>query len=190
MEACMTMAASKHAASGGQSVLEFLLLLPLMMALIMLMIRVNLVIQEGIVDQQWARAQALFVSANGAVYPRRPLIIQDLAGLNYNQFVVGVSDTFIKSTDAEGDGGGRATASVYDISGGKLAGSDQNTEEPAQRSKVRVRNTVTLCTPVITVGGAPVRRTLNGVLASYNMPENPKSYASCSSPLGYITNEQ
>ena len=58
--------------------LEFLVMLPLMVGLAMLMIRVNTVIQMGIVNQQYARAQALFVAGNGSEYPQRSDIAFDL----------------------------------------------------------------------------------------------------------------
>ncbi len=54
----MTTAASLSHPESGQSVLEFLLLIPLIVALTVLLVKMNAVIQVSIVNQQYARAQA------------------------------------------------------------------------------------------------------------------------------------
>jgi len=43
----------------GQSVLEFVFMLPILLGLIVIMVRSNTVIQMSIVNQKYARAQAL-----------------------------------------------------------------------------------------------------------------------------------
>lgn len=171
----------------GQSVLEFLYLLPLLVALTMLMIRVNTAIQMDIVNEQWVREMALYISGNGANYPRRPGIIDQLAPLGYNQLVIGMASTYVSSSDGEGDGSnGAVDAPVYNIAGSKILGSDAPQEEPDNRSRIRIRSTVTLCLPLITVGSSPVFNNSSGTLA-YNLPDSPAAYANvfCQSQLGY-----
>ena len=72
--------------------LEFLLMLPVMMGLVILMIRVNSAIQVSIVDQQYARAQAHFLTFGSPVFPQISQRVPNLDGKGYNQMVMGVSD--------------------------------------------------------------------------------------------------
>lgn len=129
----------------GQSVLEFLILVPLMVGLIILLVRVNSAIQVAIVDQQYARAQTLFLTMNSNTYPRLALRVGQLDKKDYNQMILGVSDTAPPPGDS-GAGSFPPDATVQDIGGKKVRGSDEPQAEPEQRSLVRVRNTVALCT--------------------------------------------
>jgi hypothetical protein len=81
----------------GQSLLEFLLMLPMMLGLIVIMSRVNTAIQASIVDQQYARMQTLWLTFNSPVYPKLGLQASELNGKNYNQMMIGVSDNEITS---------------------------------------------------------------------------------------------
>lgn len=179
--------AGASGSADGQSVLEFLFLLPVMVSLTLLLIRVNTAIQIGIVNEQWVREMVLYISGNGAIYPRRPAIMTDLANLGYNQIVLGMASDYVASSDGWGDGSnGAVDAPVYNIAGNKVLGSDAAQEEPSNRSRIRVRSTVTLCLPLITVGGSPVLGNNNGGIA-YNLPDSPSSYANafCESRLEY-----
>lgn len=130
----------------GQSVIEFLIVLPVMVGLVMLLVRVNTVIQASIVNQQYVRAQTLFLAFNSAHYPELRLRKTQLDDLGYNQMILGMSEKAI----AEGTNT-QADASVFSIvsTNGKRnanPGSDEAQTEPEQRGKVRVRTTATLCT--------------------------------------------
>jgi hypothetical protein len=50
----------------GQSLLEFLLMFPMLLALVIVLIRVNTAIQISIVNQQYARAQTFVLTSNAA----------------------------------------------------------------------------------------------------------------------------
>ena len=126
----------------GQSVLEFLLMLPMMVALVIILVRVNTVIQVSIVNQQYARAQALWLTFNSPVYPQLRLRESQLTNKQYNQMVIGVSDN-----PAPPAGDYVPKASVQNIARKKNpGGSNEAKEQPRERSQVRVRDTVTLCT--------------------------------------------
>ncbi|MBI2712240.1 MAG: hypothetical protein HYX41_05185 [Bdellovibrio sp.] len=127
----------------GQSVLEFLFSLPLLLGLSALLIRMNTVIQMGIVNQQYARAQALYVAFNSPWFPEMDRKIQ-MVTKRQNAFLVGIS-----AEPAPDDASDYApSAPQYNVARGRKhagMGSDANREEPTNRAKVRVRSTVTLC---------------------------------------------
>lgn len=138
--------------SEGQSILEFLLMLPALVGLIVLLVRVNSAIQVSIVNQQYARAQALFLAFNSPVYPELALRESQLTDKGYNHMLIGVSDN---SSPGEGQVYEPLATTAY-VARKKGQGSNDNGAEPKQRGSVRVRTTVTLCTQpnIIKVGGA------------------------------------
>jgi hypothetical protein len=170
----------------GQSVLEFLLVLPILMTIVALIIRVNTAIQMSIVDQKYARAQALFVAGNAAEYPLRAGVVTDLAQNGMNQFVVGVSEDPPRDPNG-GEGDQRVSASTYYIGRrpGGMNESPDTGDDITKRVTIRVRNTVTLCLPMIYLDGKPAFEFSAGGGGSpkYNYKEDPKSWQFCSSKL-------
>jgi hypothetical protein len=166
----------------GQSVLEFLLILPLLIAVLTLIIRTNTVIQMSIVDQKYARAQTLTIAGNAAEYPLRAGIVSYLGKNGMNQLIVGVSEHHLES-GSDGGGGQSATASTYYIGRRPAMQEDTEAGEVDHRLTIRVRNTVTLCLPTISVGGKPAFDfNPNGPSGgTYNYPEDPKAWQFCSS---------
>ena len=149
--------------SRGQSIIEFLLVLPMMVGLVGLLMRVNTAMQASIVNQQYARLQTHFLTFNSAVYPELRLRKANLDDKGYNQMLIGVSETAI----AEGVNQ-IPDASVFGISSPRAQqGSDEPQTEPDRRAKVRIRSSVTLCTqtqvftngsgtgPLMELGGSP-----------------------------------
>lgn len=174
----------------GQSVLEFLLFLPVFLTLLLLLYRIQLAIQVSIVNQQYARSQALFLTFNHPYYPE--LVRQGLMRqYPLNQMVLGVSDNL-----ASGESYSPQATLQSIIRPGKPLGSDAPKEEPLLRGKVRVRGTVTLCTSpwwIQNGSGAPVLNLPLGSQANgfpamgvYQMSEASQwgSYL-CGSPLTY-----
>lgn len=137
-------------ARGGQSIVEFMLILPVAVGFFVVMVRVNTAIQVGIVNQQYARMQALFLAYNSDRFPRLGQISQNFVRQGFNHMVIGVSD------NAPRDGGDvRPEATTQSITRKPRppASADRPGEEPRERAAVRVRSTVTLCTQVHAVGG-------------------------------------
>jgi Flp pilus assembly protein TadG len=170
----------------GQSVLEFMLMLPLMLGLAMLMIRVNTVIQMGIVNQQYARAQALYTAGNGAEYPRREQIVSVLSGVKYNQLVIGISD---EEDPLDGDLSTQKTATAYKIVPASVTGyNDSAQTEAQQRGNIRVRTSVSLCLPILVSGGMPIRPVfpLASDAQRWSMSDIPKQFSFCSAPQPYV----
>lgn len=134
----------------GQSVLEFLLMVPAMLAMTLLVIRINTVIQMGIVNQQYSREQLFILSGNHPVYPRLDRR-EFLAKTGLNRLTLGVAEEQVAADT------GAYTASTFYIHRRPGLGSEENGEEVKERANVRVRNTVTICTPVYTLdpGGGP-----------------------------------
>lgn len=166
----------------GQGVVEFLFVLPVILLMSMFLVRTNTVIQMSIVNQKYARAQNLFLTYNSAEYPD---LARRVAQPNKEHQTV-----LVASNPAPRDGAGGEGrvffASTFKIKPGKggyfesfkrdsgpdsgaergIAGRAEGEDAEGQRdivrerTFVRVRNTVTLCTPWNT--------TLN---PSQNMPQ-------------------
>jgi hypothetical protein len=150
----------------GQSVFEFLMMLPMLFGMVIILTRVNTAIQISIVNQQYARAQTLFLAFNSPIYPSLDHQVLDLIAKSTNQMIVGVSDNPPGASKSY-----TPQATVQHISRKKsVPAPDTPNEEPTIRAKVRIRNTVTLCTPtfflkqqggavteILRVGGNPLR---------------------------------
>jgi hypothetical protein len=140
----------------GQSLIEFLLLLPLLVGTVVILVRVNTAIQISIVNQQYARAQALFIAHHSPNFPRLRHHDRFLERVS-NQMVIGVSENNRPDDDDGSDYVPAASTQIVARSR-KLAGTDGNAGEiPDLRGKVRIRNTISLCTQPI------VMKTPNGV---------------------------
>lgn len=129
------------------------MVLPLMAGFFLILLRVNMAMQVSIVNQQYARSQALFLAYNSAVYPELRLQNSSLNEKRYNQMIIGVSD----NTPPDDTGGKyQPRATTQNITQKKVGGSEEAHQEPERRAAVRIRNTVTLCTQtnVIDEGGS------------------------------------
>ena len=156
----------------GQSILEFCFMLPVMVGLAMILFRVNTTIQMSIVNQQYARAQALFLTFNHSIYPYRDLRFAQLTRKGYNQMVIGVSD------NPAAVGGYSPAASTFTISK-QPGGSEETRKEPERRSNVRVRTTVSICTQPNVIG--PNQPILDPSTGLYALSESTK-FDLCRSP--------
>ncbi len=137
---------------GGQSVLEFAFLLPVLMGLVALMIKVNMAMQISIVNQQYARAHIHWLTFNSAIYPAISQRNVNFTPLGYNQMVIGVAGNPAPEESSESY---RPIASTQNITRDPKNKNvtDEERAEPSERAKVRVRNTVALCTQSNVIGG-------------------------------------
>jgi len=129
----------------GQSLLEFLFMLPLMIGLIVIMVRVNSAIQVSIVNQKYSRSMALSLAQNSPYYPRKELQADNFIQSGYNRMVIGVADKPISDTDNRAEATTQLVVRDQVIAGGEGAAQ----AEPVERALVRVRTTVSLCTHTI-----------------------------------------
>jgi hypothetical protein len=169
----------------GQSVIEFALLLPLLVAMGMIMIRVNVAMQVSIVNQQYARAQVLFLAFNSPYYPELGFQ-QSLLERKANQVVVGVSDT-VYAADQGPETPPEATV-IRVTRSKKVVGSNASKETPASRSMVRIRTTVTLCTQTYWMGSfalKDMRGPPTYQISNYHLNDSSKFNYLCGSPLAY-----
>jgi len=180
----------------GQSVLEFLLMLPVMLGLVMLMLRVNSAIQVSIVDQQYARAQALFLTFGNPIFPQISQRWLNLDQKGYNQITMGVSDnltassggTYVPEATTQNIARNRKVAAMGDDS----PQTEPNPDQGGLRAFVRVRNTVTLCTQisVISQNGVPtpvLPMTADGTPTGPSaLTDSPQQFAWCK---GGVMNE-
>ena len=149
--------AASRGGSRGQSVLEFLFMLPLIIGFTVIVVRVNTAIQVSIVDQQYARQQTLHLAFNSAYYPRMDLRVGLLDQRGYNQMILGVSDNTPPSRAESFHPKATTQLVTRPLSG--LKGSNERGEDHQERGIVRVRDTVTLCTQTNVVNSAAGRRT-------------------------------
>ena len=130
----------------GQSLVEFVFMLPLIVGMLVLLIRVNSAIQVSIVNQKYSRQRLFELIANNSTYPsdaRRDA----LRGRKEHRLLVGVSE---ESTGDQADL--QVSAPTEWITRSKKAAMGASTQaqsEPDQRAEVRIRNTVEICTPVL-----------------------------------------
>ena len=146
----------------GQSLLEFIFMLPLMIGLIVIMVRVNTAIQISIVNQKYSRSMAISLTQNSPYYPRKELQKTDFIGPGYNRMVVGVADKPIQDTDKKPE----ATTQLVvrdQAQAGSASASGEAQAEPVERALVRVRTTVSLCTHTIALApGIPANASTIG----------------------------
>lgn len=169
----------------GQSVIEFVLMLPMLLGLVVTLIRINTAIQISIVNQQYARAQILYLTFNSPFYPQ--ISYQEKqANEGSNQMVVGVSEN---TADAQ-TGDYTPEASIQMITRSKRVNApDTPGEEPDTRAKVRIRDTVTLCTRDYSLGGnqpVPILPTQGGkAIGSSALGEQTRFTSYCGTKMGY-----
>jgi hypothetical protein len=170
----------------GQSVLEFLLMLPMMIGLVMILVRVNTAIQISINDQQYARAHTLNLNFNSPVYPFIDLRERELVPFKYNHMLLGVANEEVKEDP-------HPKATTHYVARRKGV-PDRDDKTPNERALVRVRDTVTLCTQANVVkaagGEVPVlllQKAGPGVYSprgTYNLGEQTR-FDYCSGPTKY-----
>lgn len=141
----------------GQSLLEFALVLPVVIGLAVVMVRVSSAIQVSIVNQKYSRMQALWYTFNHTYFPPQRgegFLQSNFIEPKYNRMTIGVSE---EPLDASA-GVTKASATIQSIRRDKtkiVSGDNNNAqEEPAQRSQVRVRTTVSICTAPFVVDGS------------------------------------
>jgi hypothetical protein len=131
----------------GQSLIEFVLILPALVGMFFLLLRVDQAIQVSIVNQKYSRQRLFELIGNSPQYPdlsRVPALVQK----SDNRLVIGVSEetTLGIGTDFQ------PSAPTMRITRTKKAaegGSNEAGKEPNRRADVRIRNTVEICTPIL-----------------------------------------
>ena len=156
------MAASKRIRQSeeGQSVIEFMIMLPVFIAVVVLMVKSNSAVQMSIVNQQYARSQALWLARNSPYYPAKNHA-ENMYQTGSNRMVLGVSNNHFDDETTD-----RITpeAQVQTVvRAGKDIGDDGGGSEPSRRGKVRVRTTVAMCTHQITIDAGGAKLSLNEV---------------------------
>lgn len=133
----------------GQSVLEFMMMFPMLIGLTVLLVRINTAIQVSIVNQQYARAHALFLTYNNPYYPEIRFQSR-LISTATNQMILGISNNPSEANSGGGTYKPEATTQLISRNTKLAAGSsDAPHEEPQVRANVRIRNSVTLCTQTL-----------------------------------------
>ena len=138
--------------NAGQSIIEFIFMLPLLVGMSALLVKLNTAIQMGIVNQQYARYQALRLTFNSPFYPA---IVQGggagprirLIKQQENQMVVGVSNN---ADSGSGDYSPIATQQMIIRKPSLFHPNAPQDESATTMGWVRIRNSVTLCTQSFT----------------------------------------
>lgn len=140
------------ARESGQSLIEFVLMLPVMFGMVFILIRVNSAIQVSIVNQKYSRQRLLELAGNSPHYPDLERA-SELVRQGQNRLVVGVSDELVPEALTEEFVPVATTQLITEKSKAAQGVADPTGEEPRARAKVRIRNTVELCTPILSVRG-------------------------------------
>ncbi len=146
------MASSTTAAERGQSLLEFVLLLPVMVGMLILMVRISSSVQVSIVNQKYSRLRIFEFTDNAPYYPKIDFFRRFFLEQNANRMVIGVSDQPVSGESVEPD-----ASTVKINSSRQVVGSNEARAEPDLRSEVRVRNTVEICTSLRVSGGKEIK---------------------------------
>lgn len=143
--------------NSGQSVVEFLVLLPLLIGVTMFLLRSNMALQSAIVNQKYARAQTLYLAMNSAQYPRNEHT-SNMTESGMNRMILGVANNIAPDDGTEYAPEAQTQSVLFKQS---QRGNEDPQTEPTRRSTVRIRNTVTLCTQsnFVTLGGARMSAT-------------------------------
>jgi len=115
-----------------------------------LLIKVATVISFSHVDQQYVRAQTLFLAHNSPIFPAKAKRVGMVEG-GFAQMILGMSQT-----PGSEDGAISTKAPSYKVAR-KDGGDSGAGMSPALRSRVFVKNTVSLCTqPEVTAAGGKI----------------------------------
>jgi hypothetical protein len=173
----------------GQSLLEFMLMLPMMIGLVIILVRVNTAIQVSIVNQQYARSHALWLNFNSPVFPQTQLRELNMTKHGDNQMVILVAG---EPVPENGENLHPKAATSYIARKKGLPDSDD--KDADERALVRIRDTVTICSqsnvvatsdgvrPVLPLGPGPSF----SAIGSYGLSEDPRQFQYCRSNLKYI----
>jgi hypothetical protein len=174
----------------GQSMLEFLFMLPLMLALTVLLVRVNTSIQMSIVNQKYTRGQAQWFVFISPIYPQRvspdgqDFRKSNFIDPNYNQMIIGVSE----EPPSEANQYNISASTQMVVRNPTLSQPSPEQSEADQLSIVRIRNTLSLCTQSNVIQGSrgPVTAGLEGAkLAKPSIAEGitQASFLLCQAPI-------
>ncbi len=169
---------------GGQSILEFILTLPLMLGLVVLLLRINTTIQMSIVNQKYTRGMAQWFVFNSAVFPevkvRRNDFVNPGAGATFNQMIIGVSENRPSKEDP-----GAEASKFRIVRRAKDNKESEAGEEPEELTEVRVRNTLSICTQSNVIQGkqGPVTSGLEGGSIGLYEGMSPGAFKLCFAPI-------
>ncbi len=136
----------------GQSILEIVFILPFLFTFIALLYKINMAAQIAINNVQYARSQMFILTANSAEYPRLSFRfagfgpIPNIHTEGHARMVLGVADPeAVERIDVAGQL--EPIPPIQNIArrGTTQPGSNA-AGEPKNRTDVRVRNTVAICT--------------------------------------------
>lgn len=131
----------------GQSLVEFVFMVPVLIGMFFLLLRVDQAIQVSIVNQKYSRQRLFELVGNSPQYPdlARVTALKDRGD---NRLVVGVSEesTLNLGSDFQPSA---PTMMITRSRKAALGGSNENGTEPVRRANIRIRNTVEICTPMI-----------------------------------------
>lgn len=167
----------KHlACERGQSLLEFLILLPIFIGIFVLMLKVNAATQISIVNQKYTRSTLLFMTFNHPWLVKRSIPVvgggtsfgteNAVSAQGYNRLTMGLSEEVNTGGNYVPSATTLLIARNDKVIKGKTKDSDEKTE-PTDRAYVRIRNTTTICLPL------SFSDKKNPVLSSYTAAPNP-----------------
>ena len=127
-------------------------MLPLIVGMMVTVVKANTAAQTSIVNQQYARAQALFLTYNSPDYPNLSMVDKAFtgAGINANQMVIFVGEENTDDFDQENEIKPSAPTQAIAQNAGGSKGAPVG-KLGASTGKVRVLSSVSLCTQSNTI---------------------------------------
>jgi hypothetical protein len=132
---------STTAAKEGQALLEFLIVLPFFFSLTWVLLRINGLIQISINNQQYTIGHTFFLTFNHPHFPQLDYK-EELIKKSRNAMILGVSENVSPGQQSYAP---EAPSWLIVPKQWSTKASDASGTEPDQRARVRVRNTVSLC---------------------------------------------
>jgi|GEM_PF-3866165 len=134
----------------GQALLELLIMVPVLLVFAKLTLKINGATQISINNQKALRVKILDLALNSPFYPKRNLHTREFVEKKRNHMSIGLVDDEVFDENS-----GVTKAPNHEIArtpAESIAGAPVS--EPAERTLIRVRSSVGMCTPVIAMSAA------------------------------------
>lgn len=131
----------------GQSILELMFSIPVFVGFIWVFFQVNTAIQVSINNQQHSRAQMLHLTFNSPIFPELKFREDPMTGMiasgNPEQFTAGTSDELVDAANPS-----TITPTIISLARdpSKEKGESNQSWPGTERTNIRIRDTVTICT--------------------------------------------
>lgn len=160
----------------GQAVIELLFLLPVFIAIVFIGYKANTAVQASIVNQKYLRSHMLALQRNHAYYPHSRYQL-NMQQKHSNLFVLGMSEDRVTDDEGASQPAYAPKFSLQRPGSSNRRRASESADSPARRStEVLLRNSVAICTPVISLPGGG--QDSGGSALGLRIPHEARQYGS------------